>query len=177
MEKAKTKKRVVGTLLQGQRGLLAEEQSKLKAAREAKVIMTEVSETLHVEVQSKLTHIVNRLMSIVFDDPYKLVITFESKANRQEAYLLLERDGERIDPLTSVSGGVLDVAAFGLRLAVILMRGGSKTLVFDEPFRFVSRDRREVLAEVLEQLSTKYGVQIIMITHHPEFELGKVIEL
>jgi DNA repair exonuclease SbcCD ATPase subunit len=175
--RAKTKKRLVEGLLDEQRKLLNEDEKKLKAAKEAKEIMAEVSKLLHVEVQHKLTHIVNRLMTIVFDDPYKLVITFESRANRQEAYLLLERDGEQIDPLSSVSGGVIDVAAFGLRLAVILMRGGSKTLVFDEPFRFVSQDRREILAEVLEQLTTKYGVQIIMVTHHPEFELGKVVEL
>ena len=147
------------------------------AIEEARTLMAEVTELLHVEVQSKLTSIVNQLFAAIFDDPYRLVIEFEAKANRQEAILLLERDGKRVDPMTSVSGGVLDVAAFGLRLAVVLMRGGSRTLVFDEPFRFLSRDRRELLAEVLEQLSMKHGVQIIMVTHHPELELGKVIEL
>ena len=147
------------------------------AIEEARAIMVEVTELLHVEVQSKLTRIVNQLFEAVFDYPYRLVIEFETKANRQEAILLLERDGKRVDPMTSVSGGVLDVAAFGLRLAVVLMRGGSKTLVFDEPFRFLSRDRRELLAEVLEQLSSKHGVQIIMVTHHAEFELGKVVSL
>lgn len=177
MEAAKIRQGMLQDSLKRDRADLKTSEKELKAIQEARAVMAEVTEFLHVEVQSKLTKIVNQLFEAVFDHPYRLVIEFETKANRQEAILLLERDGKRVDPMTSVSGGVLDVAAFGLRLAVVLMRGGSKTLVFDEPFRFLSRDRRELLAEVLEQLSSKHGVQIIMVTHHPEFELGKIISL
>jgi len=46
----------------------------------------------------------------------------------------------------------------------------------DEPFRFLSEGYRPNVRELLEGLSEDLGVQIIMITHIQDLEIGNVLE-
>lgn len=65
---------------------------------------------------------------------------------------------------------MLDVAAFGLRLACLMLSRPrpARVLVLDEPFKFVSSSYRENLVALLTELSDEFGLQIVLITHLPE---------
>jgi ABC-type molybdenum transport system ATPase subunit/photorepair protein PhrA len=52
-----------------------------------------------------------------------------------------------------------------------------RLLVLDESFRFVSKEFRPGIAQLLEELSGELGVQIISVSHIPELEVGKVIRM
>jgi len=84
-----------------------------------------------------------------------------------------------VDPLTASGGGVVDVAAFALRVACLVLYRPrlSRVVVLDEPFRFVSMQYQENVRQMLEQLSTDMNIQIVQVTHNPNLTTGKVIDL
>jgi ABC-type sulfate/molybdate transport systems ATPase subunit len=85
--------------------------------------------------------------------------------------------------MEEVGGGVIDVAAFALRLAcVMLSRPKSrKMLILDEPLKNVRgvENRRRVRGMLLE-LAERMGFQFVLNVDadaYPEFALGKIVEL
>jgi ABC-type nitrate/sulfonate/bicarbonate transport system ATPase subunit len=81
--------------------------------------------------------------------------------------------------MTSSGGGVLDVAAFALRLAAITLTKphARRIIIMDEPFRFVSEAFRSRIKDMLESLAEEYGFQFIMVTHIKELICGRNIAL
>lgn len=78
-----------------------------------------------------------------------------------------------------MGGGVLDVAALGLRLAALAFARPAvrPLLVLDEPARMLSRGHAPRFRGLLESVSADMGVQILMVTHSPDLAAGKVVDL
>lgn len=150
----------------------------------ALTVVREATRTLAREVQSnvhkRVALLVTRcLQSVFLDDAYEFVITFVEKRGKTEAECKFVRGGLEVDPLTASGGGVVDVAAFALRIVALTLAMPSprKTLILDEPFRFVSKDYRDSVRALVQALSEELGVQFIIVTHDPHLMIGKVIEL
>lgn len=157
---------------------MRESKRQVKAAKEALEITEEVSRQIQERIHFKLASVVSKCLQ-VFDDPYEFKILFERKRNQTEARLVFDRDGLEIDPLGGAGGGVVDVAAFALRLAALsASRPTRRKVVFmDESFKFVSKEYRPAIRELIETLAEDLGIQIILITHIPELVTGKVVEI
>jgi len=151
----------------------------LKRAEEALGIVQVVSQAIQEMAHKKISDVVSTCLSSVFDDPYQFKIVFERKRGRTEALLRFSRRDVDADPLHSCGGGAVDVAAFGLRASCLMLRRPrlSRVLVIDEGFKFVSAQYREPVREMLEEISKDLGVQIIQVTHSPEYETGHIFEL
>lgn len=150
----------------------------LEGQKEARAVVTQIAEAVQQKAHSRIASVVSMALSMVFDEPYEFVIRFERKRNRTEAVLEFRRDDFAVDPMTAAGGGVVDVASFALRVAcMVLKRNTRPVLILDEPFRFVAEDLRDRVAHMVDELSKKMGVQIIMVTHMKEFQLGKVVEV
>ncbi len=146
---------------------------------QAQAIVQAVAKRVQEQVHARISSVVSRALETVFDEPYEFRIVFEQKRGKTEAALVFVRNGLEVDPMTASGGGVVDVAAFALRLACLLLHRPSvqRLLVLDEPFKFVSAEYRPRLRVLLERLSKDMDVQIIMVTHIPELKVGKVVEL
>lgn len=131
--------------------------------------------------KASIENLVTRCLEAVFpENRYRFNLVFERKRDQTEARIVLvDGEGNEYDPLRANGGGVLDVIAFSLRLATLMMRvpQPSKVLVLDEPFRCVSADHRGRIADLLVSLASELGFQIIMVTHMRELACGNVIEL
>ena len=154
-------------------------ESDLGALREATAISQAITKELQAKAHDAIASTVTRCLSAVFDQPYEFQILFESKRGRTEAQLVFVRDGEQIDPMTASGGGVVDVAAFALRLACLFLQKPAvrKVLILDEPFRFVSAEFIPRVRDLLETLCAEMGLQIIMVTHIEGLRMGEVIEI
>lgn len=143
---------------------------------EALSFVQQVAQTVQQQVHNQIANVVSHCLSAVFDEPYKFCILFERKRNRTEARLVFERNGIEVDPLTASGGGVVDVAAFALRLSCMMLHKPvlRKILIMDEPFKFVSENYQDRVRILLETLM---GVQFIMVTHIPRLKCGSVIEI
>lgn len=160
---------------------LAEQQAEQEAALQVNSFITETAKAVQENVHASISKTVSRCLEAVFDNPYEFRIVFERKRGRTEARLAFFRDGHEYDPQEDVGGGVVDVAAFALRLACLLAKrpAGRRLLVLDEPFRWLSEhgQYRERVRALLETLAREMELQIVMVTHDSTLECGTVVSL
>lgn len=135
----------------------------------------------HVQqsAHAKIAGVVSMCLKAVFEEPYEFHIHFERKRGRTEARIAFSRDGNELAP-GAVGGGVIDVAAFALRLAAMLLLKPpvQRVLVADEPMKNVNGEgNRERVRELLMFLPAKLGVQIIMSTGYPWLECGEIVRM
>ncbi len=153
---------------------LTEEISILKKeitySEKAQVIIQTVAKETQQELEYHISDIVTLALETIFDDPYTFGLEFVLKRNKTECNLYLEKNGERIKPLDAAGGGVVDVVAFSLKIALwTLQQPRSRNcMVLDEPFKFLSKDLLPRASELLKELSEKLNLQFIMVTHLDE---------
>lgn len=144
-------------------------------------IVKAVSIATQERLQFHISEITSLAMDAVFALPYKVEAEFVERRNKIECDLYFTRGGERISPTKEAGGGALDVAAFALRIACYTMmrQRSSPVIILDEPFRFLSKDMQERAALLLKELSTKLGIQFIIVTHEKQLTnaADKVFEI
>lgn len=174
------------TELQHQRQRVKEEKEALILSKdlltvyqEAQQIIQDIAKTIQQQAHEQIAGVVSKCLSSVFDEPYEFHILFEKKRKRTEARMVFLRDDVEIDPLTAAGGGVVDVAAFALRVACMVLSRPPlrRTMVLDEPMKFVSAEYRSRVRVMIESLSQEMGVQFLIVTHIRELQIGKVIEV
>lgn len=158
---------------------LARLKKELSAWNEVRELALHTAQVCQQQVHKQICEVVTACLDAVFSDPYQFRFRFENKRGRTEAIPEFVRDGLVISSLKQLGGGVVDVAAFALRLACIVSAQPAvrKVIIMDEPFKFVARKLQKKIAAMLEMLAKKLGVQIIMTTHEEDLEIGHVVNL
>ncbi len=157
-----------------------EAESRVTNVEDAQKLVQSVAETIQESAHRQISSVVTRCLEAVFgEEAYQFKICFEKKRGKTDARLVFVRDGQEVDPNDSVGGGVLDLAAFSLRLACVMlgMPKRRRLLCLDEPMKFVSKEYHPAVREMLETLADELGLQMIMVTHAAGLACGKVVEL
>lgn len=151
----------------------------LERTQDAQEVLQHLAQAVQQLAHQRIAEVVSSCLSTVFDDPYEFQVKFERKRGRTEAQLVFVRRGMEVDPLTASGGGTVDVAAFALRVACLMLHRPrlSRVIILDEPFRFVSIQYQENIRAMLEQLSKDLGLQIVMVTHNENLATGTIVEL
>lgn len=141
---------------------------------EGQKIIQDVALATQRKLKLSVEPIVTSALDIVYrDEAYGFEIEFEIKRNKTEANLYFTRNGQRYSPLASSGFGVVDVAAFALRLALwnISRPETRGVFVLDEPFKHVSENLQESVMEMVSTLSKRLGIQVLLITHNKESDV------
>ena len=159
--------------------VLIDAEAKCKDVAEAAAILQEVSRVVQETIHSRLTTVVTRCLQAVFDESYEFDVVFENKRGQTEASFRLKRNGQSMDMISSCGGGVIDVAAFALRLVCLCMMRKRKRMlvVLDEPFRFLSEEYREKARDLIVVLAEELKVQFVIVTHIQELEIGSIVRV
>lgn len=138
-----------------------------KQHEQAREIIREAGLATQKQLQYHIGDITSLALESVLVDPYALVVDFVERRNKTECDLFFSRNGLEIDPITGSGGGAVDVASFALRVASFTMQRQRMRhlMLFDEPFRWLSRDYQDKAAMMMKELSDKLGIQFILITH------------
>lgn len=167
--------------VQREKQALREAEAAANHALEAQRLVQAVAEKVQSEAHAQIATVVTHCLRSVFrDSSYAFEIDFHRARGKTEARFRLVRGGVVIeDPLNEAGGGVIDVAAFALRVACLTLAvpRRRKLLVIDEPFRFVSKEYRSAVRELVEALARETGIQFLIVTHSSEYEIGKVIRI
>ena len=152
---------------------------KKEAAEKAREILQITAEVVQARVHARIAGLVSSCLASVFDDPYTFEIAFEKKRGKTEARIYFLRQGNEVDPMSGSGGGAVDVAAFALRVACMMLSRPPlrRVMVLDEPFKFVSKEYRDRVRKMIEDLSEELEVQFVQVTHIPELRVGDVIEV
>jgi DNA repair exonuclease SbcCD ATPase subunit len=135
-------------------------------AEEATAFIQEVARKTQNQLRIHIEDIVSTALEYILDDdPYKFELEFVLRRNKTECDIYFVRDGKRINPIDASGGGAVDIASFASRIALWSLQPSNNVLVFDEPFRFVSKQYKSKVAEFLSHISKQLGIQIIMVTH------------
>ena len=147
---------------------LKRQQLQLQQTEKALEISKQVGLKTQQELEYHISNLVSAAISSVFpDNPYKFRVQFVERRGKTECDLRLEREGELIDALASAGGGVVDVTSLALRIAALSMKSGRirPVLFLDEPFKHLSIDLQDQAEQMLHELASRVGVQIINNSH------------
>lgn len=146
-----------------------QDKRRLKRLEKAHAIIKQVGLETQQQLKVHISDITSLALDSVFDEPYKLVLDFVERRDKTECDILFEKDGSYIDPLTASGGGVVDLAAFALRIASWAMRTPRtrNTIILDEPFKHLSKDLHDRASQMIQNLSKQLGLQFIVVTHEP----------
>lgn len=138
-----------------------------------------IFQTVAQQTQDNLSWYINDMvtaaMEAVFpDEGYQFKLEFVQRRGKTEADLYLaDAAGNKVKPSDAEGGGLVNVVAFALRVALwSLSKPSRPVFVLDEPFSFLhSTTAHERVAELLKTLSEKLGLQIIMVTGEESEEI------
>ena len=142
-------------------------EDRLIHVEKARAVVQHIAKNTQQELEFHVSNVVNLALSSVFSDPYEFIVKFVDRRGKTECDLLFKKKDEEFNPMTTVGGGALDIAAFALRCVFWSFNESRSVIILDEPFRFVSVDLQEKCSYMLKELSKKLGLQIIMISHLP----------
>lgn len=159
----------------------ADAQRGAAAAAEAVELTANVAREIQQKVHTRIASIASRCLAAIFgDEAYELRCRFDLKRNKTEVRFVLFRAGVELDePQDSCGGGVQDIVAFALRVANLRFRRQPlrQLLVLDEPFKWLDETKRPAVRTMIEELNEELGIQFIIVTHDPEYVIGKVVEV
>lgn len=176
---------------QGQRNLLLQQKrecrrtaiqlqrdynNSLKAREVVQIVSTETQKKLEYQI----SNLVSSALASVFPTPYEFQLRFVQRRNKTEADLVFLKDGNATDDLINTAGGgAVDIASFALRVALWSIKRSRPIMIIDEAFRFLSLDLQEKASDMIKEISSKLGIQIIMVSHLPEIvaSADKVIQI
>ena len=168
------KKQVENNLIQN-KTTLDNLNNRIKLLEQAQVFLQKVAQDTQSQLKFQIEDIVNLALETCFPNEYEFQLQFNIARGKTDAELvfLSQKTGRPIDPMNASGGGVVDLTCFALRIAsYALEQGIDNVIILDEPFRFISRDLQARAGEILKSLSTKLGLQIVMVTH-----IGQMIDV
>lgn len=168
------KKQVENNLIQN-KTTLDNLNTRIKLLEQAQAFLQKVAQDTQSQLKFQIEDIVNLALETCFPNEYEFQLQFNIARGKTDAELvfLSQKTGRPIDPMNASGGGVVDLTAFALRIAsYALEQGVDNVIILDEPFRFISRDLQARAGEILKSLSTKLGLQIVMVTH-----IGQMIDV
>lgn len=140
------------------------------------ILLNSLAEERQAQAQGVIETLVTQGLQTIFDDSLSFHIVPTTKARTSGVEFVvrstLTHEAVETPVMDARGGGLAAVVGFLLRLVVMLLSaqsGREKLLVLDETFAHVSEDYLEPLGQFLRQIVDRTGVQIIMVTHQPEF--------
>jgi len=167
LEQQKGQKQQIENSILALKQSLIEIRRNLNRHEQAREIVRTVGLETQRQLQYNISDITSLALEAVFPDPYELKVEFVERRNKTECDLKFVRGDMEIDPLTASGVGAIDVAAFALRIASWSMARPrtQNVIILDEPFRFLSENYQDQASQMLKELSTKLGIQFIIVTH------------
>jgi DNA repair exonuclease SbcCD ATPase subunit len=140
------------------------------------VLLNAIGEDKQQEAQEKIEGIITRGLHSIFGDTFSfhIVQTVNGKTASVEFFIRTMMGDSVVETpvLESHGGGLAAVVGFLLRVTVMLLDKGefnSRVLILDETFGMVSDEYLAPLGEFIRELIDKTGMQVILVTHQPEW--------
>lgn len=139
----------------------------LNVTENSQSFVQSVAQVVQSQLSSQIDTIVNLGLNTCFPG-YTFEMKYVASRGKTEVQFVVTDGKSIIDPLNQCGGGFVDLLCFCLRIAVYSISSVNNVIIFDEPFKFLSKGLRSKVAELLVTLSDKLNLQIIEVTHIEE---------
>ncbi|MFA5452924.1 MAG: hypothetical protein WC248_05085 [Candidatus Methanomethylophilaceae archaeon] len=132
------------------------------------ILFQKTSEYARRQMKVTIETIVTNALQVVFGGDIFFEIALGTRAGTASAEFFVIEDGLRASPIDAKGGGLVDVIATALRLAVLELYQPriEGPILLDEPGKMVSAEYAENFAFFIKEYCHKVGRQIIMVTHN-----------
>lgn len=138
-------------------------EEELVSLEEAQAFLQLVAKDTQEQLKFNIQDVVQLALDTCFPGLYEFDIKFEIKRDKTEATLVFLKDGMELDPMTASGGGLVDLTAFALRIAVWSLGKTDNVIILDEPFKWLQPRELQIKGiELIKQLSKKLGLQFII---------------
>jgi DNA repair exonuclease SbcCD ATPase subunit len=135
----------------------------------SEVFKTWLEDSMKRNVDSMAQLATTGLQHVIHDQKLTFHIKQEPKYNRLAMRFVLEDNGVEGDPIQSYGGGAAVIISFVLRIAVMARMKMGNLLILDESMLALSNSYVPSAAAFMRQLAEETGINILMVTHNPEF--------
>lgn len=139
-------------------------------------LLNSIGENRQLAAQNTIEELVTWGLRTIFDDTlsFHIVQSVRSKTVSVEFLVRTTLSDSVVETpvMESRGGGIAATIGFLLRVVVMLLTRGDgleKILVLDETFAHVSAEYLEPLGLFLQELVQKSDIQVLLVTHQPEF--------
>lgn len=165
--------------LREQRKKLESLDRKILAVLEAVSVAQTVAQTMLTQIHQRVSSIVSQCLSDVFDKPCTFEIIWDRKRGKTIGRMVFKQGEHEYSPLSGDGGSAVEIASFAIRVADLI---GSpawrrRFLILDEPFLAMDVNSKKRVQQLLTILSEKLDIQLLIITHDPTFQLGRVVKI
>lgn len=139
---------------------------------QVRILLQRASEYAREQIKQQIEMLVTHCLQFVFGPYLEFKIELSEIRGKADAefYVISIFDDVKVKtkPQDARGGGIVDVIALALRIAVIQSTSsyGDGPLILDEPAKHVSSEYIGNVAQFLKQISEVFHRQIIMITHN-----------
>jgi DNA repair exonuclease SbcCD ATPase subunit len=140
--------------------------------RKVSALFRSMSEERQDVLRERIERLVSLGLKAVFQEPFVFYIKMVPKADQITAqFILLDGHGVEADVLNSRGGGISAVVGVLLQIVMLsFMRSRVDQVLFlDEALAHLSDEYTTRMGMLLKMLSKRLGIQVIMVTHQPEF--------
>jgi len=167
------KKKVEYDLLKKQLAGIEKQLIELKqlyeSSLEARAIIQRVGKETQQQLEYHISSIVTTAIVSVFEEEIEFKVEFVERRGKTEVDFYFIKEKEKLNPVTSSGGGLLDIASLALRLSFWNLNRSRNVIIFDEPCKFVSKNMMPRVVDVFKMLSEKLNLQILMVSHIDDF--------
>lgn len=139
------------------------------AIESASTLIQDTAKETQEKIRVHLNSLVTKALQAVYpEDIHFFDLKFVSERGQTSIYPTLIKGENELDPLDN-SGGMAEIIAFALRIALMTIGKKAKILILDEPFTGVSAIRIPLVQDFLQEISKDLGIQILITSHIPGF--------
>jgi DNA repair exonuclease SbcCD ATPase subunit len=151
---------------------LIELKENYEASLKARAIIQDVGKQTQQQLEYHISSIVTTAIMSVFEEEIEFKVEFVERRGKTECDFWFVKDGEKMNPVFSSGGGLLDITSFALRISFWHLNQNRNVMIFDEPMRFLSKELVPKAVEMVRMLSEKLGIQFIIVSHIEDFVEG-----
>ncbi|MCR4430584.1 MAG: ATPase [Tepidanaerobacteraceae bacterium] len=147
-------------------------EKKIDILEQVRILLQRASEYAREQIKQQIEMLVTHCLQFVFGPALEFKIELNEIRGKADAeFYVISTFGDvqvKTKPQDARGGGIVDVIALALRIAVIQSTNfySDGPLILDEPAKHVSSEYIGNVAQFLKQISEVFHRQIIMITHN-----------
>ncbi len=145
-------------------------QVRLDAKDAVKNILNELTDRVYRETLNVYEKLTQDFYNEVFPDRNSHIL-FELNEKGQLEIFVTE-NGYKEDIIYEKGGSITNIVTTALKLIILVRSGLAPFIVLDEPDCWLKPDRVPAFINVLESLAVNMGIQMVVISHHDNFELS-----
>lgn len=151
--------------------------ARLELAPSIKVALDELQRREHARSVGAFETLLTALLQDVFPEERAVHLDLNTVRGLPALNIQISKDNQHVlreDAKSGTGGGVTNGLSLGLRLISLVRSGHRPFLVLDEPDCWLETARVPAMAKLIQEAAQRIGVQVLMISHHPDHLLADI---